>query len=158
MIRFLYRSIAFFPRKALGLLAIVRLRILVPVVGKGTRCPLSVELKCPENLSIGRNVAIGPGCTIGCYAEVKIDDFVRISKGATIESAGLDLVGELPYRHVGKPISIGRGAWLGARCMILGGVTIGEGAVIGAGAVIAKDVPEGAIVVGAPVRVLMNKN
>ncbi|MCR4376676.1 MAG: CatB-related O-acetyltransferase [Rhodospirillales bacterium] len=47
-------------------------------------------------------------------------------------------------------VSIGHDVWVGARTMILSGVTIGNGAVIGAGAVVAKDVPPYAVVVGNP--------
>jgi acetyltransferase-like isoleucine patch superfamily enzyme len=45
-------------------------------------------------------------------------------------------------------VVLGRDVWLGARVIVLPGVTIGDGAVIGAGAVVTKSVPAGAIVVG----------
>jgi len=47
---------------------------------------------------------------------------------------------------------IKNGAWLGTRCIILGGVTIGKNSVVGAGAVVVKDVPDYALVVGVPAR------
>ena len=43
---------------------------------------------------------------------------------------------------------IGRDVWIAARCVILQGVTIGDGAVVGAGSVVTKDVPENTIVLG----------
>jgi UDP-2-acetamido-3-amino-2,3-dideoxy-glucuronate N-acetyltransferase len=46
-----------------------------------------------------------------------------------------------------------RGASLGANCTIICGVTIGENALVGAGAVVTKDVPDYALVVGAPARI-----
>jgi chloramphenicol O-acetyltransferase type B len=49
-----------------------------------------------------------------------------------------------------KPINIGNDVWIGARAIILDGVSIGHGAVIAAGAVVTKDVPEFAIVAGVP--------
>jgi acetyltransferase-like isoleucine patch superfamily enzyme len=51
-----------------------------------------------------------------------------------------------------KPIRIGRGAWLGARVIILKGVTVGEGAVVGAGSVVTRDVAPYTLVAGNPAR------
>lgn len=54
----------------------------------------------------------------------------------------------------GKPVTLGPDVWIGHGAIILPGVTIGIGAAIGAGAVVTKDVPDFAIVVGNPGRVL----
>ncbi|MGO7428998.1 sugar O-acetyltransferase, partial [Rhizobium ruizarguesonis] len=43
--------------------------------------------------------------------------------------------------------------WIGGCAIILGGVTIGDGAIVGAGAVVTRDVPAGATVVGNPARI-----
>jgi acetyltransferase-like isoleucine patch superfamily enzyme len=51
-------------------------------------------------------------------------------------------------------IVIGDEAWLGFGVIVLGGVRIGEGAVIGAGSVVTQDVPDGAIAMGVPARVV----
>ncbi len=48
------------------------------------------------------------------------------------------------------PVRIGNDVWIGARAMILSGVTVGDGAIIGAGAVVARDVSAYGIVVGNP--------
>lgn len=53
-----------------------------------------------------------------------------------------------------KPIIIGNDVWIGANAVILPGVNIGNGAVIGAGAVVTKNVPDYAVVVGVPAKVL----
>ena len=45
-------------------------------------------------------------------------------------------------------------AWLGVGVIVLSGVRIGKGAVIGAGAVVSRDVPDGAIAMGVPARVV----
>ena len=48
--------------------------------------------------------------------------------------------------------NIGNGVWLGANCVVLPGVVIGDGAIVGASAVVTKDVGEMDIVVGVPAR------
>ena len=53
-----------------------------------------------------------------------------------------------------KPIHIKKGAWIGAGASILAGVTVGEYAIVGAGAIVTKDVPDYAVVVGSPARVV----
>jgi UDP-2-acetamido-3-amino-2,3-dideoxy-glucuronate N-acetyltransferase len=53
-----------------------------------------------------------------------------------------------------RPTSVRRGATLGANCTIICGVTIGQYAFIGAGAVVLKDVPDFALVVGNPARII----
>jgi acetyltransferase-like isoleucine patch superfamily enzyme len=52
----------------------------------------------------------------------------------------------------GGPIRVERGAWIGSRATILGGVTIGEGAVIGAGSVVTRSVPAHEFWAGNPAR------
>ena len=52
------------------------------------------------------------------------------------------------------PIVLKRGCYLGAGCIVLPGVTVGERAVVGAGAVVTRDVPAGKVVVGAPAKVV----
>lgn len=56
--------------------------------------------------------------------------------------------------HYTQNISLGNNVWIGRRAMIMPGVTIGKGAVIGGGAVVSKDVPDYAVVVGNPAKVV----
>jgi len=51
-------------------------------------------------------------------------------------------------------VIVGNDVWIGERAMILGGLSIGDGAVIGAGAVVTKDVPPYAIVGGVPAKII----
>ena len=61
----------------------------------------------------------------------------------------------IPYDHsyTQKPIKIGDCVWLGSRVIVLGGVTIGEGAIIQAGSCVAADIPDFAIAGGHPAKV-----
>ncbi len=62
---------------------------------------------------------------------------------------------EIPYdsTYILKNITIGDNVWLGNRVIILGGVTIGEGAIIQAGSVVVNDIPDCAIAGGHPARI-----
>lgn len=51
-------------------------------------------------------------------------------------------------------VTIGNDVWIGHRAIVMPGVTIGDGAAIGSGAVVTHDVPDFAVVVGVPARVL----
>ncbi|WP_380873278.1 hypothetical protein ACFB49_40560 [Sphingomonas sp. DBB INV C78] len=113
---------------------------------------LTTQFKYRENIRIGDHVRIGPGVIVGAHASVVMEDYVRISQNALIETAGLDLDQPLPYPHVSRPILLKRGAWIGAGAIVLGGVTVGENAVIGAGVIVSRDVPSGTILVGQPPR------
>lgn len=53
-----------------------------------------------------------------------------------------------------EPINIGNDVFIGANVTILDGVTIGDGAIIGAGAVVSKDIPDYAIAVGCPIKII----
>jgi acetyltransferase-like isoleucine patch superfamily enzyme len=51
-------------------------------------------------------------------------------------------------------VTIGNDVWIGARAMVMSGISVGDGAVIGAGAVVTKDVPSYAVAVGVPANVI----
>lgn len=57
-----------------------------------------------------------------------------------------------PYKN--KKVIIGNDVWLGKNVIITNGANIGNGVIAGAGAVITKDVPDYAVVVGAPARII----
>ena len=100
----------------------------------------TLNIKYPKNLITGTNVKIGDNVTLGAMSEIYIGDNVTISQDAILETAGLSKSNK---RHQSKPITIHDGVWIGARAIILGGVTVGKNATIAAGAVIRKDVNEG---------------
>lgn len=108
------------------------------------------------------NVSIGDYCliTVGSYwdlaAPIRVGNFVGISPEVMLLTGSHDI--HNPQNRVGqiqaRPVTICDGVWLGARCMILPGVTVGAGAIVGAGAVVTKDVPPNTIVAGVPAKVI----
>jgi acetyltransferase-like isoleucine patch superfamily enzyme len=103
-------------------------------------------------------LSIGSDCKISVQVYIDLADTVTIGDRASIGQQSMLITGNHAIGHpdlrlgrlVPMPICIGNGAWLGARCTILPGVTIGDGAVVGAGSVVTKDVPPHTFVVGFP--------
>lgn len=116
-----------------------------------------------ERCNIGQNVVIGPDVEIG--SGVKIQNNVSVYEGVTLEDdvfCGPSMVftniinprSEIRRMHELKRTLVKRGATLGANCTIVCGTTIGRYAFVGAGAVVTRDVPDYALVVGTPARVV----
>lgn len=116
-----------------------------------------------KNCRIGQNVMIGPNVTIG--NGVKIQNNVSVYEGVTLEDhvfCGPSMVftnvfnprSEIRRMDELRPTLVRRGASLGANCTIICGVTIGQYAFIGAGTVVLKDVPDFALVVGNPGKII----
>lgn len=102
-------------------------------------------------VKVGQKVFVGRNCIIDdTFPElITVEDDVIISAGTIIFTHDASTPGE-----VVSPVLIKKGAYLGAGCIILPGVTIGEGAVVGAGAVVTKDVAPSTVVVGVPARLI----
>jgi UDP-2-acetamido-3-amino-2,3-dideoxy-glucuronate N-acetyltransferase len=116
-----------------------------------------------KNCRIGQNVVIGPNVTVG--DGVKIQNNVSVFEGVTLEDdvfCGPSMVftnvinprSEIHRMDELRPTLVRKGATLGANCTIVCGVTIGEYAFVGAGAVVVRDVPDFALVVGNPARII----
>ena len=120
--------------------------------GKQVACDVTTDFKYPERIQCGQRILIGPYSSLGALGGIELGDDVRISRGVVIETASLETDRPLPYPHTAKPIRIGRGAWIGANAVVLGGVTIGAQAVVAAGALVTKDVPPNIIVAGVPAK------
>ena len=106
---------------------------------------------------IGDDVGLS-GCSITAERRIRIGNRVLVGAGVLIiDSDAHPLTPEgrkAKEMAATAPIEIGDDVFIGARAIILKGVTIGDGAVIGAGAVVVKDVPPRSIVAGNPARVL----
>jgi galactoside O-acetyltransferase len=89
---------------------------------------------------------------------IEIQDDVTISFRVTVvvhdDARRLDRTEAGAGHGTVAPVRLLRGCYLGAGCMLLPGVTVGERAVVGAGAVVTRDVPAGTLVVGVPARVV----
>lgn len=132
--------------------------------GKGAEFrPGAYAFACSK-ISIGCNVVIRPNTMLFADnradgAEITIEDFVLIGSGVHFYVSNHKFDNRnMPVFHQGhyksKPIIVKSGAWIGANAIILPGVTIGKNSVIGAGSVVTKEVPDFAVAVGNPARVI----
>lgn len=118
---------------------------------------------CIRTVSHGATIAIGDdvgvsGCTISAGKSIVIGDHVLIGSGALITDGDAHPIDPDERRCGGggltAPVVIEDDVFIGARVIILKGVTIGRGSVVGAGAVVAKSIPPYSVAVGNPVRIV----
>jgi acetyltransferase-like isoleucine patch superfamily enzyme len=109
-------------------------------VGEGARLSIGTGTYLNRNTEViaWREVTIGQDCMIGW------DVLIMDTDQHPVPGRGLD----------NRPVHIGDRVWIGARAMILKGVTIGDGAIVGAGAIVTHDVPAGAVAIGPSAEVV----
>ena len=106
------------------------------------------------NIRLGRGVFLNFNCVILDVVEVMIGDRTQIGPAVQIYCADhpRNAAQRRDGLEFGRPVRIGRDAWIGGGAIILPGITIGDDAIIGAGSVVTRDVESGATVAGNPAR------
>jgi len=104
-----------------------------------------------RRIHVGEHCGINAGSFFDLTEMITIGDHVAIGHDAMFlsRSEPNGNVGQLAEPRLQAPIKIGNGVWLGARCTIMPGVTVGAGSVIGAGIVVSNNVPENTLLTGA---------
>jgi maltose O-acetyltransferase len=136
------------PRGLFGELRASLLRLLGSEVGPGTLL-LGMPTLTGGERPLGPNLAIGAGCEIAEECSLELGEKLTLGAGVRLGPGVLILTTthELgPKEHragplVSKPVIIESGASVGARAIVLPGVTIGEGSQLLAGSVLNKDMP-----------------
>lgn len=122
----------------------------------GARSKVNFPCKFTSKTSIGENCHFN-GMVVSGNGTVSIGDNFHSGKECLIISSfhNYDNGERIPYddTYIDKDVSIQENVWIGSRVIILGGVTIGEGAVVQAGSVVVKDIPSYAIAGGHPAKV-----
>lgn len=110
-------------------------------------------------LTIGEGSSIAGNCVLSAASSIRLGKKVLVARGVYVSDhihaytnpsqaildQGIDRV---------EAVEIGDGAWLGENVVVCPGVRIGRGAVIGANAVVLEDVPDHALAVGIPAKVV----
>ena len=106
--------------------------------------------------SIGRYCSIARGVRIGDashpYDKLSTHPFLTNGRYTGVEDTGQKKF--LDPNHSLKKTTIGNDVWIAQNVIVLGGVTIGDGAIVAAGAVVTKDVEPYAIVGGIPAKII----
>ena len=126
-------------------------------VGLDSNIRPNVKIANGYNFSIGNNSVIGENSFIQDNAEIIVGNNVICGPEIMIFTSnhGIDKDKLIRLqRSPSKKVIIEDDVWIGARALILPGVTIGIGAVVGAGSVITKDVPPYAVVGGNPAKII----
>lgn len=97
----------------------------------------------------------------GCYYQaingIEIGEGTLWSYNCSFISANHS-VENLMKHDFSEPIQIGKNVWIGANCVILPGVTIGQNSIIGAGSIVTKNIPPNVIAVGNPCKIIKYRN
>jgi maltose O-acetyltransferase len=110
-------------------------------------------------ISLGHHVYINHHTEIGATdSGITIGNYVMIGPYtlfATLKHTYSNLkVPMYLQKDSSEPVIIKDDVWIGAKCVILPGITVNKGAIVGAGAVVTKDVPAYAIVGGVPAKII----
>lgn len=127
-------------------------RELIPGMPETSHIMSPMQIDMGANVKIGNHVFINHSLIVMARGGIEIGDDVMIGPGVSLLTANHDL-----YDHqvllCGK-VTIKKNAWIGAKAMILPGVTVGENAVVAGGSVVTKDVEPNTVVGGNPAHVL----
>ncbi len=123
----------------------------------------SASLRCGRNIYLGENAHINQFCCVWASenSRILLGDNLLMGPGVKIFSSNHTTARrDIPMNvqpFVEKDIVIGNDVWLGANCVVVAGVTIGDGSVIAAGSVVTKDIPAGTIAAGIPAKPIRSR-
>ena len=131
-------------------------------MGNGVFLGRGTILSCKDG-----DITLGDDVNIGFHSEIFSGSQVTVGRkglfaaytylvggGHEFEQAGVPVIDQ---ERRSKGITLGENVWLGAGAKVMDGVRIADHVVVGAGAVVTEDLPEGAVAVGVPARVVRTR-
>ena len=116
----------------------------------GKNCNICAHTLIEGDVIIGDNVTIKSGVYV--WDGTRIENNVFLGPNATLTNDAMPRSKQYPDSF--KGITLKEGCSIGANATLLPGITIGKNAMVGAGAVVTKDVPDHAVVVGNPAKII----
>lgn len=114
----------------------------------------AVTIKDKTDIGCNTILTSGAGIFIGCSVLIAANCYIG---GGRYMTNRLDVPMMEQGVYTKGPVEIGDDVWLGAGAIVLDGVKIGKGCIVGAGSVVTKDLPDYAIAVGVPARIIKNR-
>jgi putative colanic acid biosynthesis acetyltransferase WcaF len=128
------------------------LRLFGAKIGEGVIFRPRTRVSFPWKLEIGDRSWIGEG------AWIHNQDHVRIGHDSIISQDAFLTTGSHAHRRdmalITRPINIGDGAWITARCVVLGGAVVGDNALVSPQSVVKGSIPPNTISGGNPLSVI----
>jgi len=123
---------------------------------------IATQLKCGDYIHIAPSVSIIGGAA----GSLTMEDFTNIGSGSRVVCATDDFKQGLispvvPIEHrtvINKPVVFKRFSTLGVNCVVLPGVTLGEGSIVGANSMVSKDTEPWMVYGGSPAKPIMARD
>jgi putative colanic acid biosynthesis acetyltransferase WcaF len=125
------------------------LRLFGATIGARAVIKPGVRVKYPWRLIAGNDCWFGEGCWIDNLDQVTLGSNVCLSQGCYLCTGNHDW-SDRRFGLVTGPIAVHDGAWVGARAVVVPGITLGECAIATAGSVVVKNIPKCEIHMGNP--------
>lgn len=142
-------------------------RLKIKNIGEQSEIRPYVTILGTKNIFIGDRVIVPPYTLLSnepnnAVSTITLEDDVLLGPNVSIYSATHKFEDwTAPIKEQGysaAPVLLKRGCWIGINVVVLPGVTIGLNAVIGANSVVTSDIPDYAVAVGAPAKVIRYTN
>ena len=141
--------------------------LIISIGSNAARCKVTERLAQVEfATAIHPSATVSPSAMVGCgsavmqgaiiQADTVIGRHCIINSSASVdhECAIADFVHISPHATLCGNVSVGFGSWVGAGATVIPGITIGSNCIIGAGATVIRNIPDGAIAVGSPAKII----
>jgi putative colanic acid biosynthesis acetyltransferase WcaF len=132
------------------------LRLFGATLGPNCRIYAGARIWAPWNLHCEDAVAIADGAVIYNAAPIRLASHSIVSQDAYLCGATHDY-DDPGFPMIGRPITLGRYAWICARAVVCAGVTVGDGAVLGLCSVATRDLQPWTVYAGSPARAIKTR-
>jgi len=127
--------------------------------GKNFQVAIGAKFENLDNIEIGNDVYIGPGCWVcGIRGGIVMEDQVMLGPKICIISSNHTPINN-SFRFgpgIGAKIVIGRGTWIASNCVITAGVNLGSCCLVAAGSIVTKNFESFSIIGGIPAKQIGN--